>query len=79
MQTIQNSTSEVVEHRGVGEYRGVAEMGRYARMGDNFPRLWSNVEQVYQILRIEADDSLGTDAYRFQHIKSRTGSRMTSR
>ena len=76
MQTIQTSGSEVVEHRGVGEYRSVAEVGRYARMGDNFPRLWSNVEQVYQILRIEADDSLGTDAYRFQHIKSRTGSRV---
>jgi len=70
MQTLQTSIDEAVEHRAVGD------IGRYSRMADNFPRLWSNVEQVYQILRIEADDSLGTDAYRFQHIKSRTGSRV---
>ncbi|MFM7633679.1 MAG: Crp/Fnr family transcriptional regulator [Betaproteobacteria bacterium] len=68
MQTLQTSIDEAVEHRAVGD------IGRYSRMADNFPRLWSNVEQVYQILRIETDDSLGTDAYRFQHIKSRTGS-----
>ncbi|MFM8464694.1 MAG: Crp/Fnr family transcriptional regulator, partial [Burkholderiaceae bacterium] len=70
MQTLQNSVSEVIEHRSG------AEIGRYSRMADNFPRLWSNVEQVYQILRIDTDDSLGTEAYRFQHIKSRTGSRV---
>jgi CRP/FNR family transcriptional regulator len=70
MQILQKSSNEVVEHRGI------AEIGRYSRMADNFPRLWSNVEQVYQILRIDADDSLSTDAYRFQHIKSRSGARV---
>lgn len=70
MQTLQNPVSEMAEHRA-----GV-DVGRYSRMTDNFPRLWSNVEQVYQILRIDTDDSLSSEAYRFQHIKSRTGSRV---
>jgi hypothetical protein len=33
MQTLQKSSDEAVEHRSV------ADIGRYSRMADNFPRL----------------------------------------
>ncbi len=72
MQTLQNVGNEYVDTRNL------AEVGRMSRLPDNFPRLWSTVEQLYQVLRIDVDESLTTDAYRFQHIKSRTGARVYS-
>ena len=72
MQTLQKMGNEYVDGRNL------AEVSRVSRLPDNFPRLWSTVDQLYQVLRIETDDSLTSDAYRFQHIKSRTGARVYS-
>ncbi len=72
MQTLQKMGSEYADNRGL------AELGRMSRLQDNFPRLWSTVDQLYQVLKIDADESLTADAYRFQHIKSRTGARVYS-
>lgn len=72
MQTLQKLGSDYVDNRNL------AEVSRVARLPDNFPRLWSTAEQLHQVLRIETDESLTSDAYRFQHIKSRTGARVYS-
>ncbi len=72
MQTLQNMGHEYADNRNL------AEVGRVSRLPDNFPRLWSTVEQLYQVLHIDVDESLTSDAYRFQHIKSRTGARVYS-
>ena len=72
MQTLQKMGNEYVDNRSL------ADVGKISRLPDNFPRLWSTVDQLYQVLKIEADDSLTSDAYRFQHIKSRTGARVYS-
>jgi CRP/FNR family transcriptional regulator len=72
MQTLQKVGNEYAENRNL------ADISRLTRLPDNFPRLWSTVEQLYQVLRIDIDESLTADAYRFQHIKSRTGARVYS-
>ncbi len=56
----------------------MVDTSRIARLPDNFPRLWSTVEQLYKLLKIDMDDTIVNDAYRFQHIKSRTGARVYS-
>jgi CRP/FNR family transcriptional regulator len=72
MQTLQQLGNDYADNRNL------AELSRVSRLPDNFPRLWSTVDQLYQILRIDAEDAMSSDAYRFQHIKSRTGARVYS-
>ncbi len=72
MQTLQQISGEPVDPAMI------VDVGRIARLPDNFPRLWSTVEQLYKLLKIELDETIVNDAYRFQHIKSRTGSRIYS-
>ncbi len=72
MQTLQQNGTEPVDPALV------VDVNRITRMPDNFPRLWSTAEQLYKLLRIEPDDAILNDAYRFQHIKSRTGARVYS-
>ncbi len=72
MQTLQQISGEPVDPAMV------ADANRIARLPDNFPRLWSTVEQLYKLLKIEMDETVVNDAYRFQHIKSRTGARIYS-
>lgn len=72
MQTLQKISSEYADPRSL------VEVGKVSKLPDNFPRLWSTVEQIYQILKIDADEAPTSDAYRFQHIKSRTGARVYS-
>ena len=72
MQTLHQIISEPVDPAII------ADAQRSARLPDNFPRLWSTVEQLYKLLKIEIDDAIVNDTYRFQHIKSRTGARVYS-
>ncbi len=72
MQTLQQIISEPVDSVII------TDAHRSTRLPDNFPRLWSTVEQLYKLLKIDIDDSIVNDAYRFQHIKSRTGARVYS-
>lgn len=72
MQTLPKLNTEYIDPRSL------VDAGKLSKLPDNFPRLWSTVEQIYQILRIDTDESLVGDTYRFQHIKSRTGARVYS-
>lgn len=73
MQTLPQLSSDPVESA-----TAIPDLNRITRLPDNFPRLWSTVEQLYKLLKIEIDEAITTDAYRFQHIKSRTGARVYS-
>ncbi len=72
MATVQQISSDPIDSAML------VDANRITRLPDNFPRLWSTVEQLYKLLKIDMDDTVANDAYRFQHIKSRTGSRVYS-